>query len=269
MAEKLEPILNDLKELGFTEYEAKVYLALLKNHPASAYTVSQDSGVPHSRVYDVTRRLIRRGYAVSRGSNPERFTPLSPDDLIEKLKLDTARLTERVGERLKSLDFGADFDPVWNLRNREETLDRCIALIDSAGDRIFIGVWEQEFEALEQALRRAHDRGVRVFILLYGDRAVDFGTTYHHEIEHLKGLTQNGRSIDAAFDTGAAISGTLGGERRSQMIWTRNRGLVNAIEGYIIHDLCLAEIRLAIGDKIDELFGPNLLKLREKFFPEA
>ena len=60
MADKIEPILNDLKDLGFTEYEAKVYLALLKNHPASAYTVSQDSGVPHSRVYDVTRRLIRK-----------------------------------------------------------------------------------------------------------------------------------------------------------------------------------------------------------------
>ena len=58
-----------------------------------------------------------------------------------------------------------------------------------------------------------------------------------------------------------------GGERRSQMIWTRNRGLVNAIEGYIIHDFCLAEIRLAIGEQVDELFGPNLLKLREKFFP--
>ena len=267
MAGRLELILNDLKELGFTEYEAKVYLALLKNHPASAYTVSQDSGVPHSRVYDVTRRLIQKGYAVSAGSNPELFTPLSPDDLIDKLRVDAERVTERVGRRLKSLDFGAGFDPVWYLRNREETLERCRTLIDDSRDRIFIGIWEEEFERLEENLRRAHERDVRVFILLYGDRPVDFGTVYHHATEHLKGRVLADRSIDASFDTDAAVSGTLGGTRRSQMIWTRNRGLVNAIEGYIMHDFCLAEIRLALGAQIDELFGPNLLKLREKFYP--
>ena len=30
-----------LKELGFTEYEAKVYICLLDQHPATAYTISQ------------------------------------------------------------------------------------------------------------------------------------------------------------------------------------------------------------------------------------
>ena len=267
MPGKLDNILSDLKQLGFTEYEAKVYLALLKNHPASAYTVSQESGVPHSRVYDITRRLIRRGYTVSRGSNPELFTPLSPDELIDKLRQDTARLTDRVGEQLRNLDIGADFDPVWYLRNREETLERCATLIEAAEVRVFIGLWEEEFEALESPLRRAAERGAQVIMLLYGEREIDFGTVYHHETEHLKGLGQLDRTIDAAFDTAAAISGALGGSRRSQVIWTRNQGLVNAIEGYIMHDFCLAEIRLAMGPEIDRLFGPNLLKLREKFYP--
>ena len=41
---------------------------------------------------------------------------------------------------------------------------------------------------------------------------------------------------------------------------------MNSIEGYIIHDFYLAEIRLAIGDKMDKLFGANLSALREKFY---
>ncbi len=75
MNNQTEKTLVYLKEAGFTEYEAKVYLSLLNQHPASAYTVSQISGVPHSRVYDITRRLIKKGLAVSAGSNPELFSP--------------------------------------------------------------------------------------------------------------------------------------------------------------------------------------------------
>ncbi len=37
-----------LEQLGLTQYEAKVYLALLSEHPATAYTISRRSGVPHS-----------------------------------------------------------------------------------------------------------------------------------------------------------------------------------------------------------------------------
>jgi len=262
-----DEIVADLKDLGFTEYEAKVYLALLKNHPSSAYTVSRDSGVPHSRVYDITRRLIRKGYAVSQGANPELFTPLSPDDLFDKLRQDTERLTERVGDRLRAMDFRADFDPVWNLRSRDDALNRCALLADDARRHIFLGLWDEEFSVLEVHLRRAQDRGVKVLILLYGEGRPDFGTVYHHSVEYLPTVPELGRTLDAAFDGEAALSGTLGGSRPCQMIWTKNRGLVNSIEGYIIHDFYLAEIRLAIGDRMDELFGPNLAKLRKKFYP--
>ncbi len=261
-----EELLTDLKELGFTEYEAKVYLALLKIHPSSAYTVSRDSGVPHSRVYDITRRLIMKGYAISEGTNPELFTPLSPDDLLDKLRRDTVRLTERAGEKLRKMDFRADFDPVWNLRSRDEVLDRCSILIAGAKRHIFIGLWEEEFKVLEGKLRQAQNRGVRVFILLYGESRIDFGTVYHHATENLPSMLELGCTVDAAFDTDAAISGTLGGAGPCQVIWTKNRGLVNSIEGYIIHDFYLAEIRLAFGDRMDELFGTNLANLRERFY---
>lgn len=70
-----EEAVQDLMLAGFTEYEAKVYLSLLANHPVSAYSISQNPGVPHSRVYDISRRLIKKGYAVSSGSNPEVFSP--------------------------------------------------------------------------------------------------------------------------------------------------------------------------------------------------
>ena len=51
----MENLLNHLKELGFNTYESKVYIALLKHHPATGYEVSKDSGVPQARAYDTLK----------------------------------------------------------------------------------------------------------------------------------------------------------------------------------------------------------------------
>ncbi|MFF2857390.1 helix-turn-helix domain-containing protein, partial [Peribacillus sp. NPDC058002] len=41
-----ENILDTLKNLNFTEYEAKAYLALLEESPLTGYAVAKNSGVP-------------------------------------------------------------------------------------------------------------------------------------------------------------------------------------------------------------------------------
>lgn len=58
MSERLP---RQLGALGFTEYEAHVYLALLQHHTASGYQLSKASGVPRSMVYEALGRLAQRG----------------------------------------------------------------------------------------------------------------------------------------------------------------------------------------------------------------
>lgn len=259
---------QDLMQAGFTEYEAKVYLSLLSHHPASAYTVSQNSGVPHSRVYDISRRLIKKGYAVSSGTNPEVFSPLSPEELVGKIKRDNEKLTHKLKERLEQVDFTADFDPVWNLHGREEALEKAVELIREGEQKIYIGFWSEEFPYFEKELRAAAERGAQVLMLCYGEIEADFGQVYSHERSYMDDLDSQGRSLDCAVDSAVCISGILGNPGKSQVVWTRNQGLVHSIEGYIIHDFYLAELRMAFGEKMDQLFGANLSKLRKKFYED-
>lgn len=259
---------QELMQAGFTEYEAKVYLSLLSNHPASAYSISQQSGVPHSRVYDISRRLITKGYAVSAGSNPEVFSPLSPDDLVEKIRSDNEKLTSQLKKKLEAIDFSADFDPVWNLHTREDALDRVKEIINAAEKKIYIGFWAEEYPVLQDELKTAFDRGVVVFMLSYGEIQADFGEVYMHDRQFLEDLNSQGRSIDCAVDSAVCLSGILGSKDDSKVVWSKNEGLINSIEGYIIHDFYLVEIRRAFGDKVYELFGDNLSHLRKKFLED-
>jgi sugar-specific transcriptional regulator TrmB len=261
----MDSILSNLKDLGFTEYEGKVYMALINEHPLSAYTVSKNSSVPHSRVYDITRRLIKKGYVTSKGTNPELFSPISPEELISRLKRDNSRLTEDLKKQMESIKFTADFDPVWNLSGRTEALEMALQLIKESEKIIFVGLWEHELEFLEKALRKAEKREVKIYILLYGDTNPDFGEVYHHSTENLEDINEVGRSLDLVVDSTVCITGSLGASSPCQSVWTRNKGLIKSIEGYIIHDFYIAEVSNYLGDTVDEIFGRHFEKLRKKY----
>ncbi len=265
MRSDVEDTLAYFKEMGFTEYEAKIYLSLLAEHPASAYTISQNSGVPHSRVYDVTRRLIKRGIAVSSGTKPELFSPLSPDELMEKLRREYEVFTDELEKRLASGQFVSDFDPVWNLPNAEKAFEMARDLIGRAEESIYIGLWDREEALLEKDLRKAARRGVKVYMLLYGEKKPDFGEVYLHETENMESYSELGHTLDCTVDSTWCITGTLGGNLPCQIVWTKNRGLVQSIQSYITHDFYLAELHNHFGDQFDQLYGKNLAKLRRKF----
>ncbi len=254
-----------LKKLGFTEYEAKVYVSLLSQHPASAYTISKISGVPHSRVYDITRRLIKKGLALQAGKNPERFSPLAPEQLIIKLNKNHEHDISELEERLEQVHFRSDFDPVWNLHSREEALRIARDLIEEAQEHIYLGIWDEELEILLPALQKAHERGTRTTFLIYGRSEVGFGELFHHSTEGIAHVRELGRTIDGVVDSAGCISGSLGAAEPCQVVWTRNRGLVKSIEEYLIHDFYQAEITRLLGTRIEEAFGKNLARLRAKY----
>lgn len=255
-----------LKELGFSEYEAKVYLSLVETHPSGAYDISKRSGVPHSRVYEITRRLIEKGAVVKAGSNPDRFSPLPPADLVSKLRSDYTNYVDQVEEQLRELSFSPDFDPVWNIATRQEALDRTAAIIRESEQFIYLGIWNEELPVLLPSLEQAHIRGTEVVFLIYGDTKPDFGRIYHHRTGSIKGIQEQGRTVDCVVDSTSCITGSLGGGSRvCQVVWTRNRGLVKSIEEYMVHDFYIAELQNRFGKEIEEKFGKNLSRLRKKF----
>ena len=75
-----------LRQLGFGEYEAKAYAALLQRHPLNGYELARASGIPRANVYAVLERLEERG-AVLRVETPEgtRYSPVPPDELTQGL----------------------------------------------------------------------------------------------------------------------------------------------------------------------------------------
>jgi sugar-specific transcriptional regulator TrmB len=68
-----------LQAFGLTEYEAKVYIALLSNGPSTANQLQYVAGVPRTKVYQVSMQLIKKGALKELEGKPVRFEALPPE----------------------------------------------------------------------------------------------------------------------------------------------------------------------------------------------
>ncbi len=75
-----------LRDLGLSEYEARVYRSLLHTGPTTAKALSQASDVPMGRIYDVlnsleSRRLLRTQTA----GRPKKYVAVEPSTALDRL----------------------------------------------------------------------------------------------------------------------------------------------------------------------------------------
>ena len=58
----MKEIINKIERLGFTAYEAKVFLVLYKGYRMSAADIAKEAKIPRTSVYDILRNFREKGY---------------------------------------------------------------------------------------------------------------------------------------------------------------------------------------------------------------
>jgi Cd2+/Zn2+-exporting ATPase len=170
-----------LTRIGFTEYEAKVYLALLPENPATGYQISKKSGVPRSMVYETLSRLSTRGAVLE--SVEERatlYTPLPPDLLMDHYEAEQRRMTENLREGLQKLYEATDEERVWSITGRPSTLAYASRMIGEAQQEIHLVLADDDLEVLYPEIVKASERGVSISTLLTGQAVLDYGRVAYH-----------------------------------------------------------------------------------------
>ena len=72
---------DGLMKIGFSEYEAKAYVALLRGSPVTGYQLSKLCGVPRSMIYEVLGKLTARGAAMTlREEGTTKYAPVAADE---------------------------------------------------------------------------------------------------------------------------------------------------------------------------------------------
>ncbi|WP_026908291.1 TrmB family transcriptional regulator [Paucisalibacillus globulus] len=262
----IKNILETLKSLQFTEYEAKAYVALLEESPLTGYAVAKNSGVPRSKIYEVLEGLVARGdIFISHGEKPQ-YVPVPAKELIrnrrKKAKADFDQ-AEKLFEQFNQ--SSTDRENIWNIRGSKDILEKVKACITGAKKRVLLEVWKEEYLELEAELRDAAKKGVNVTLIAYGDVEADFANVYLNEMSQQITEEYSGRWLVFSADDSEVVAGIVSLGKDSRAAWTMHVGLVMPITEVIIHDLYILEMLKAHGDILEKTFGKNLKDLRRKF----
>ena len=239
MNEIPEDLLAKLAKLDFTNYEARAYLGLLRNNPATGYEISHQANVPRSVIYSILRKLETMGVVISIHEKPRRYIPLSPKQLMSLLESDFSKRITSVKDDLIGFTSKPESEGFWNIRGYESLIELCTSLINETRHSIYIHGWNREIELLKEALMTAKQRGVEITVFSFTDVDEDYGKVYAYGIDESKLSKFWGHKLILVTDSKNLVMGSANSEDDQQAIWSQNSAVITIAVNYIILDITL------------------------------
>ncbi len=225
-----------LKSLGFSQYEINCYLALASNHPANGSQISRISGIARSRIYDVLRNLVRKGWVMEIENGL--YVPLPAQELFKRLQAQFDDGLKVLKEKLSEPTRNLAYEYIWSIRGYDAVINKARQMINAAGRELYVRLFPQAGQLLENDLKKAEKRGVAIRYIAMGKMALTFEVQVIHPDTDKLVETIGGRSFDVIADRSEALVGIFesGKEDSSPISWTRNRWFVIANRDSLRHD---------------------------------
>jgi len=249
-------LLEALRELGLTDYEARVYLALHEAHPANGNQIAERSGVPSAKVYASLRRLLGRGLVALVDSRPVTYVPLPMDEFLRAREARFHNLAAMIRRELRPAGGRALHEMLWHLEGYDLLLDRARRIIDEARQELYLSAWRDQVVDLQETLRRAGRRGVRIAAVVFDAPDLEVGYTVHHVMLRTVYERHGDQMLVAADETAGLLMDRSRGTWCG--VWTSNPAVVRTIRNYIRHDIYANKLYYRFADLLHATYGPEL-----------
>ena len=266
--------LDDLHLLGFSEYEARVYAALLTNPDSTGYEIAGVANVPRAKVYEVLSGLERKGIVLTSGDDKRRcYHALPGNMLVDRYRRQTKATLDRLSTTLTQLEAGHDRQLLRTIRGRQSVLDLVRQLIDGARCRIHICGLPAELQDLAPALKAARQRGVKEYILSYGPTDLPGLNVVAHRVSATQYLqvAALGHWLGIVVDFDQAVLAQVRDEEDSQAMWSNHPGIMFGIFSWIAHDITMYKFEQLIPEipDISKVLAPIYDELEPMWLLDA
>ena len=264
----MEMAVNKLKQVGFSEYEAKAYIALLEENPLTAYEIAKSSGIPTSKIYEVIKRLENKQTVQSiHGDRSKMFIPTPPDEFIQNFRVEIDGKLHAVRNELKDIRRGMDTSYTWHIKDHEGLVLKAKRMLDTARENIILAIWPDEIKLLAESLHEAAHRNIKIAILHYGPTSIRIKQTYIHPVKEALFAEQGARGFALVADSNEALNARITG-RHTEAIWSMNGGFVVLTENYIRHEIYQMKTMKRFDPLLREEFGERYEKLLDIYNDE-
>ena len=248
---------RSLQEFGLTDYEIRSYVSLLEIGPATASDLSETSGVPYSKIYEVLGSLEKKGWVEMEHVRPSKYYPKPPSVAIEitRSQLENTLKTSQkfVLDELQPLyeKKGVRERPdIWIVRGDFNVLARIRETVEHVQKEVLASVPaipEPVAEMLIPLVKNIVERGVKVQVMTmkkpFGESMVKltkFCEVRSRDQMFGGGIIADGREV-------ILLLGQEGDEAISLAIWSDHVGLAKFAKNYF--EYLWADSELAKGNE--------------------
>ncbi|MDG6902780.1 MAG: TrmB family transcriptional regulator [Nitrososphaerota archaeon] len=156
-------VVEQLKDVGLTSYEAKAYVALAGLGPSEPKKVASESQIPYPSAYTALRTLASKGWVEQVVKKPVTYRAKEPTRV-------RAMVSSRLGDTFKELERIYKSEPteeaelVYTLRGRGKVLDKVYEMLRGAKQGVIVVAPSMGFEdaKIMELLAESVARGVEV-----------------------------------------------------------------------------------------------------------
>ncbi|MGH8228980.1 MAG: TrmB family transcriptional regulator [Steroidobacteraceae bacterium] len=246
-----------LQRLGFTEYEARAYVALLEGGELTGYELAKRSGIPRPNVYPVLEKLIDRGAACRRlDESGQRYAPVPPKQLLAGVEAGQRRVLADAGDVLARHPQAQPSSGVYSLSG-PQLLIKARQLIESCERSLLIAIQPAEAAQLADSLRGASARGVTVTTLCLTGCERECGGCTGSVHRHPVVPSGGPRWLIVVADGGTSLVGELDAAAADGAL-TQHRPAVALAAAYVRQTIALAMLGYELAaDSLQDLLARN------------
>src|SRR5262245_1165205 len=254
----MEKPITKLQQLGFSEYEARAYLALLQRNPLNGYELAKVSGLPRANIYAVLQKLEERRAVVRLDMpNGSRYAPVAPTELTQRIASRFQDVLSATQQALDDLATLADTEYVWNIQGYTALLDHAHALIDATQERLLVAIGRQEAAALAVPLAGAEARGATVTTLCLDECLEECGGCRGAICRSCAALAADQRWLVLVSDEAEVLAGEIDPHGGVLAVRTRQRLQADLASWYIRHSMALTAVLRDLSRRPDQVLAPE------------
>jgi sugar-specific transcriptional regulator TrmB len=257
MKERVRPLLDNI---GFSELETDVYVALRQEPGASGYRVAQIIGKPVGSTYKALETLRAKGAIVSdETTRPTTFSALPIREYIDARRRDLEALQARIETELEDVVTTPAHAGIFELTSVGQVYQRCRELLRSAQTVALLNIDTRPLEELRSELEAAADRGVRVLIKTRAPAQVPgCGIMAPAQARPLPSPGVSGdEEIAVAVDCREYVQAflTSDGSEVEEAVWVRRPRLASEVCCLFQNDFTLTRVRAMVqaGKEVREI----------------
>lgn len=241
-------IVSRLRDVGFSLYEARLYVALLRGGAQNGNEVAKLANVPSSKVYTALDKLASEGvvHTFKRGSST-RFTAIPPKELIARLRKQYNGPLDFLDGELPKIETARPPEPFLTVSGDTALQEAARAIIDEARHELSISCWEADLPPIREALANAEARGVRIHGMLYGEGESPPGDWLRHHYVDIVGDRVAGRLLALVADEEEALIARIPRSGETTAVRSRNPVMTLIVQEYLHHDNMLQRAQIRIG----------------------